>query len=584
MFLRLALVLVFLPFFGWALTGPEPAEMNASPGIIELEAEFDVLLVRGDYETAKEIDIRLSRMYNHRLTQIDTGQIAGGECQIADGPEVGFGDPGITDSDFVGEDIVVDTGPVNAFGATTDSAGDIWVAAAGKDTKVRVYRSADFGRTWEQTLWFSHGVDVSQIELVYGAGDSCSVYVFYLTSLNSGDLWVLRIKPDSLSWQAFPVAVGPDTVNDFSVTVDRDPHHYLYCFYANEMRTGRTGSFTRSLDFGKSWEIPQPWWNCWDPDVTYSIGATIHCVWRYAATGREIHSESNRYYGRPQRWGCYRLVSGTTQKCWDPVVAQADTGTEWNSRIWVFYTVARRDTTRLDLGYAHSADGWGWTTGRTLGDPFLDEWFPDLQPYYGSPSGYVHLCYNTGGKGTKDKTVVHLRCANALAPEHWSPVLKMNEPRANAFFEGAGPKVVCPANSPHQWAGVLFSYYNPEYASGVYFDAPWSRGTQKGFKGSRVQGLSRRTAPARTQNKWAALEPWNSFLLDVPVSGDYTCWIYDAAGRRIRRLFSGRLDAGFRSLEWDGRSDQGEPVRSGTYFVRLSGPAGLVRARVVVTR
>ncbi|OYD15704.1 hypothetical protein CH330_04915 [candidate division WOR-3 bacterium JGI_Cruoil_03_51_56] len=552
---------IFCFLFGSASLGLESGPVRVTgrkTGL--LEQRFDAAIGQGDYDKAKAIDMQLSRMCNHRLTPIDTGQITEGGCLVADGPRLG-----ITDPDFVGDDVAIDTGPVMSFGATTDSLGNIWVAAAGIDTKVRVYRSCDLGRTWEQVLWFSHGVDVPKIELVYGGGDSSFVYVFYLNSLNAGDLWAMRINPDGSGQQAFPVAVGSDTINDFSVAADHDRHHYLYCLYANEMRTGRTGGFTRSLDFGKSWEVPQDWWNCWDPCVIYSTGSSVHCAWRYAATGREIHFETNRFYGRPRRWWPYCLISGTTQKCWDPVIAAADTGTEWNSMVWVFYTVARRDTSRLDLEYAYGTDCWGWTRNRTLGDPFRDEWFPELQPYYGSPSGYVHLCYNTGGKGAKDKTVVYYRCANALAPENWSPRLKMNDPRANALFEGARPKVICPANSPHQFPGVLFSYYNPGYASGLYFDAPWGRGTQKEVKGSK--GRHR-----------------NPFLLDAPVSGNYTCWIYDATGRRVRRLFSGRLETGFHSFEWDGRSDGGEPVRSGTYFVRLSGPAGLTCARVVITR
>lgn len=48
--------------------------------------------------------------------------------------------------------------------------------------------------------------------------------------------------------------------------------------------------------------------------------------------------------------------------------------------------------------------------------------------------------------------------------------------------------------------------------------------------------------------------------------------IYDVAGRRVRGLWSGAV-APARSLVWDGRDDGGEPVASGTYFVRVATPS-----------
>jgi hypothetical protein len=48
--------------------------------------------------------------------------------------------------------------------------------------------------------------------------------------------------------------------------------------------------------------------------------------------------------------------------------------------------------------------------------------------------------------------------------------------------------------------------------------------------------------------------------------------IYDVAGRRVRELWDGRLDAS-RSLAWDGRSDAATLVSSGTYFVRVTTPS-----------
>lgn len=48
--------------------------------------------------------------------------------------------------------------------------------------------------------------------------------------------------------------------------------------------------------------------------------------------------------------------------------------------------------------------------------------------------------------------------------------------------------------------------------------------------------------------------------------------VYDTAGRRVRTLLDGPLDAGSHWVDWDGRSEDGSGVASGTYFVRWSIP------------
>jgi hypothetical protein len=58
--------------------------------------------------------------------------------------------------------------------------------------------------------------------------------------------------------------------------------------------------------------------------------------------------------------------------------------------------------------------------------------------------------------------------------------------------------------------------------------------------------------------------------------------IYDIAGRKLRSLVSDRLEPGQYSVTWDGRSDRGERVPRGMYFVRteVRGQAHSIR-RVV---
>ena len=45
--------------------------------------------------------------------------------------------------------------------------------------------------------------------------------------------------------------------------------------------------------------------------------------------------------------------------------------------------------------------------------------------------------------------------------------------------------------------------------------------------------------------------------------------IYDVAGRLVRTLVDGEVDAGEHAAIWDGRSDSGDRAASGVYFVRM---------------
>lgn len=67
--------------------------------------------------------------------------------------------------------------------------------------------------------------------------------------------------------------------------------------------------------------------------------------------------------------------------------------------------------------------------------------------------------------------------------------------------------------------------------------------------------------------------PFNSgtrFAFDLPVRSEIVLDIYDMMGRKIRTLMAGKVFAsGRHEIEWDGRTDEGAPVGSGVYFIRL---------------
>jgi hypothetical protein len=75
---------------------------------------------------------------------------------------------------------------------------------------------------------------------------------------------------------------------------------------------------------------------------------------------------------------------------------------------------------------------------------------------------------------------------------------------------------------------------------------------------------------ALEQNQPNPFNPSTTIRYDVPAPGGrVTLAVYDVHGRLVRALVEEQEAAGSRSVTWDGRSNAGTRVASGTYFCRL---------------
>jgi hypothetical protein len=70
----------------------------------------------------------------------------------------------------------------------------------------------------------------------------------------------------------------------------------------------------------------------------------------------------------------------------------------------------------------------------------------------------------------------------------------------------------------------------------------------------------------------------------LPEPAETRLIIYDARGRTVRAVYSGFAEAGFGSALWDGRSDSGDRVAPGVYFISLSASGVHRTAKVVFER
>ena len=70
----------------------------------------------------------------------------------------------------------------------------------------------------------------------------------------------------------------------------------------------------------------------------------------------------------------------------------------------------------------------------------------------------------------------------------------------------------------------------------------------------------------------------------VPIETPVNLTIFDVAGRKVRVLFDGVVQAGSFRATWDGRDHQGRPAASGIYYVKLRTPDQQATQRLVLLR
>jgi outer membrane protein assembly factor BamB len=102
-------------------------------------------------------------------------------------------------------------------------------------------------------------------------------------------------------------------------------------------------------------------------------------------------------------------------------------------------------------------------------------------------------------------------------------------------------------------------------------------------------GLSGIGQPGVVETELTCINP-NPFCssteigLHLGAGADVSLKIYDVAGRLVRTLVSVRLPAGRHSVAWDGTDDKGEPLPSGLYFCRFTGPRTTMVGKLLLLR
>jgi hypothetical protein len=87
------------------------------------------------------------------------------------------------------------------------------------------------------------------------------------------------------------------------------------------------------------------------------------------------------------------------------------------------------------------------------------------------------------------------------------------------------------------------------------------------------------------QNQPNPFNPATTIRFDLETADDVRLVIHDIAGRRVRLLLDGRVEAGRgHRVMWNGTDDGGRAVGSGVYFYRLLSSTGTLARRMVLVR
>jgi hypothetical protein len=96
------------------------------------------------------------------------------------------------------------------------------------------------------------------------------------------------------------------------------------------------------------------------------------------------------------------------------------------------------------------------------------------------------------------------------------------------------------------------------------------------------------TRPARLRLGRCVPNPMNPSTripFELPAAGPASIKIYDVSGRLVRDLLDGSIrEVGLQEAHWDGRSAAGQPVGSGTYYIRLEAAGGEETGSITLVR
>ena len=105
-------------------------------------------------------------------------------------------------------------------------------------------------------------------------------------------------------------------------------------------------------------------------------------------------------------------------------------------------------------------------------------------------------------------------------------------------------------------------------------------------RGSQAKPVSPAAKPVSLAVQVAPnpFNPTTTLHLGLPVGGRVVLTLYNMAGQPVRTLLNTTMEAGYYTVLWNGRDEQGQPVSSGVYLYRVQTQEQVLGGKIALIR
>jgi hypothetical protein len=152
--------------------------------------------------------------------------------------------------------------------------------------------------------------------------------------------------------------------------------------------------------------------------------------------------------------------------------------------------------------------------------------------------------------------------------------------------ELAGPNTIWHLEAPDSIGNALVHRLATRPADGTIAAATYGKGIYSIFTGlsTAVDETPQTGRTVLAQNYPNPFNPQTTIHYEISASGQIDLTVFDVAGRRVKTLASGFVEAGQHDAQWDGRDEAGERVASGVYLYRLRAGDHVETKRMVMVK
>ena len=150
----------------------------------------------------------------------------------------------------------------------------------------------------------------------------------------------------------------------------------------------------------------------------------------------------------------------------------------------------------------------------------------------------------------------------------------IRRPAAGGTYNPNGGRLVLLSGRPYRWTHADLRT-NSVYILHNFLGLPATSSAPISSSAAELSLSQGRPNPFRDESliRFSLPNPEHAFLA-----------VWDVAGRKVRTLVDGTMDAGFHESRWNGKDDGGHPLASGIYYLRLQAGDRAIESKLLRLR